>query len=216
MAQGVKRELLQWFEDSVEDFQRWEEERILRRVKNMYLKHGPEVEKKIFKYLTRYVMARVNPPEFIEGLPVDYPEWEPLNKNYARKKGTNKKFIYSGRLIAYLSGKEDAQPWYKKPQVKIDYKNKTVTYYSMFREGRKAFKATDPVKETVLQEQKIQHASSGNIEEIDGDNPQRPLVKPMEDFLLYKKLSQIMDEELQRFMEEDYENEQFIPTASQF
>lgn len=216
---GTERDLLEWFNNTVEDFKNWEEKAILHRIRNMYERTGTEIEKKIFKYVARYVMGRVNPPTSIEGLPVDeYPEWKSLSPGWIKKKHSNKKFTWTGDLLKYLKAKDDAQYWYKKPQAKIDYKNKTVTYYSMFRDGRKPFRAMSSEKKRktkVLEEEKIQMAKADEIKH-DGDNPYRPLIYPMEEFLLYKKLDKVMDERLKQFMEEEYENEQLIPAASKF
>lgn len=217
MVQGAKRELTDWFKNTVEDFQKWEEQMILHRIANMYKRSGPEVEKKIFKYVARYSMDRLNPPSTIEGLPSEYPMWEPLNPSWIKRKGHRRKWRYSGNLQKYLAAKDDATYWYRKPQVKIDYKNKIVTYLSMFREGRKKLTAKDYGRKTpVSQEQKIQFKKAEDLVDRDGDNALRPLIKLMEKFLLYQKLNKIMDERLKQFMEEDYEGEQLIPTANEF
>lgn len=213
MVQGVKRNLSEWFENLVEDYMDFEKKFLFQQIKWAYEKHGPEVEKKIFKYIARYVMGRVQPPSFIDGLPTDYPQWMPLKKSYARRKGHSKKFLYSGNLIRYLEAKDNAQYWYKKPQVKGNYKEGVITYYSMFRDGRKAFTAHDG---SIPYESKIQNAKPSELEEIDGDNALRPVIKPMEEFLLYKKLEKVMDERLKEILEEDYANEKFIPAASEF
>ena len=213
MVQGAKRDLLDWFNNTIEEFQKWEEQRILRRIANAYIKHGVETEKKIFKYISRYVVNRYRPPSQIEGMEIDYPEWEPLNPKYTKKKGHKRKYFYSGDFQRYLN-KDDAQYWYRQPKVAIDFTNKIVTYYSMFREGRKPFMALDP-NSKVLEESKIQMTKDINAEEKGMDNDLRPLFYPMEDFLLNKKLNAIIDEDLRKYMESEYENEQFIPSAGE-
>ena len=217
MAQGAKLDLVEWFQKSVEEFQKVEEKWILQRVRNMYDKYGPEVEKKIFKYVAKYVMNRTNPPTTIEGLDSGYPHWAALSERYIKRKHHSRKFYYTGDLLEYMKNISDAQYWYRKPQTKIDYKNKTVTYYSMFREGRKPFMARSSEKgrkTKVLEEQKIQGKNEDDLEQRDGDNEKRPLIKPMEEFLLYKKLDRVMDRVLREFMEENHENGQSIPTAT--
>lgn len=206
MVQGVKNDLSEWLKNTVEDYVESEKKWLLRRIKYMYEKHGPEVEKKIFKYIARYVMGRVNPPKFIDGLPIFFPPWTSLSRAYVKRKKHNRKYLYSGNFIRYLEAKNNAQYWYRAPQTKVNYKEGTVSYYSMFREGRKAFTANDYSKSTAVPfEEKL------SKNEAEG----RPIVEYMENFLLYRKLSKVMDEQLKRILEEDYENEQLIPTAGE-
>jgi len=215
MVQDAKLDLVEWFKKSVNDYQNWEEKMILRKVANIYKRYGPEIEKKIFKYVARYAIGHVNSPKVIEGMDShysDYGEWKPLRPSYAKRKGNNYKYINTGSLKEYLLGLSAAY-WYSDPKTSIDFIHKTVTYYSMFRNGRKPFRAKD--KDGHLQEDKLEK------NEYEGagfgvKSPKRPLIEPMEDYLFYEKLDKIVDELINKYMEEEYGDEELIPSTTKF
>lgn len=213
MVQGVSEDLVEWFEKTANDYMDFEKKFLFQQIKYAYQKHGPEVEKQIFKYICRYVMNKVRPPKSIDGMEITYHPWEPLSRDWIEEKGHNRKYYFTGALQEYIFGK-NAQYWYSKPEVRGDYKKGELTYLSMFRNGRKPFRAKDWGNGS-FEGNPPEFEDKLKYNEYDEKgNPKRELFKPMEEFLLYKKLDKVIDNVLKRVMEGDYEDyRKFVPSA---
>lgn len=210
MALNVKFEneqgLINFFRSSLKDIGEDIKKNTLKDMSSIMLKIGPKEEKKIFRYIANRVMGHVNPPKQIEGKPAFQDVvWKPLAKSTVRKKGHKRKWIDSGSLKNYLRGLSAAY-WYGKPKTIID--GDSVTYYSMFNYNRKPFGAHD--HRGVSQEFKI--TGDGAFGE-DGDNINRPIFEPMQEFIFYEKVEDMINEAINDYMEENYGVRYNVPTT---
>lgn len=189
--------LIDFFRSSLENISEEIKKDILSDMSKIMMKIAPKEEKKIFKYIANRAMGHVDPPKIIEGEPAfEGVTWKPLAKSTIKRKKHRKKWIDSGSLKTYLLGLSAAY-WYGNPKTIIS--NDSVTYYSMFNYDRKPFRAHDA--RGVSQEFKI--TGDGSFGE-DGDNINRPIFSPMEDFIFYHKVDKMIDEAINDYMEENY------------
>lgn len=156
---------------------------------------GLRVEKSIFKYMADRVIGHIDPPSAIDGIPSFIGvRWKPLTKAYSKRKAPwnrNKKFLNTGHLRTYIAARNAAY-YYKKPKIKTDVKNDVLTYESMFRDGRRRKFATHDGKSSY--ELKLtRHYGLG-------DNFDRPIIEPMEDFM-WKKFLRRLDDLFNKWLE---------------
>lgn len=192
-----EKDLRNYFRNSLEEISEELKNDILNDISKIMMKIAPKEEKKIFKYIANRAIGHVNPPRVIEGEPsFEGITWKPLAKSTIKRKKHNRKWIDTGSLKTYLLGLS-ATYWYGNP--KIIRSGDSVSYYSMFNYERKPFKAHD--ERGVPQEFKI--TGDGSFGE-DGDNFNRPIFSPMEDFIFYHKVDKMIDEAINEYMEENY------------
>lgn len=200
------QDLNYFFKSCIDDIVEDTRKEILNDISNIMMKIGPKEEKKIFKYIANRAMGHVNPPKVIEGRPAfQGVTWKPLAKSTIKRKGHKRAWIDSGSLKKYLLGLSAAY-WYGK--AKTIKKGDTVTYYSMFNNGRKPFRAHD--SKGVSQEFKI--TGDGSFGE-DGDNINRPIFSPMEEFIFYEKVDKMINDAINDYMEDKYGVRYDVPTA---
>ena len=201
-----EKELKNYFKSALRDIERDIKEDIINDISKIMMEIAPKEEKKIFKYIANKAIGHVNPPKIIEGESAfEGVTWKPLAKSTVKRKKHNKKWIDSGSLKTYLLGLSAAY-WYGTPKtIKSD---DSVSYYSMFNYSRKPFRAHDA--RGVSQEFKI--TGDGSFGE-DGDNFNRPIFSPMEDFIFYHKVDKMIDEAINDYMEENYGVRYDVPTT---
>lgn len=194
-----EQNLLNFFKSELDNVAKDVKKDILKDFSKIMMKIGPKEEKKIFRYIANRAMGHVNPPKTIEGKPVfQGVTWKPLAKSTIKKKGHKRKWIDSGSLKNYLLGLSAAY-WYGNPKTIISRDKSKISYYSMFNYDRKPFRAHD--SKGVSQEFKI--TGNGAFGE-DGDNFNRPIFEPMQDFIFYEKVNEMIDEAIDEYMEENY------------
>ena len=200
------QDLNYFFKSCIDDIVEDTRKEILDDISTIMMKIGPKEEKKIFKYIANRAMGHVNPPKIIEGRPAfQNVTWKPLAKSTIKRKGHKRAWIDSGSLKKYLLGLSAAY-WYGK--AKTIKKGDTVTYYSMFNNERKPFRAHD--SKGVSQEFKI--TGDGSFGE-DGDNINRPIFSPMEEFIFYEKVDKMINDAINDYMEDKYGVRYDVPTA---
>lgn len=200
------QDLKYFFRSALDDITKSTKKEILNDISTIMMKIGPKEEKKIFKYIANRAMGHVNPPKIIEGRPAfQNVTWKPLAKSTIKRKGHKRAWIDSGSLKKYLLGLSAAY-WYGK--AKTIKKGDTVTYYSMFNNERKPFRAHD--SKGVSQEFKI--TGNGSFGE-DGDNINRHIFSPMEEFIFYEKVDKMINDAINDYMEDKYGVRYDVPTA---
>ena len=201
-----EQDLLKFFRNALDDIGKSVKKDILNDISKIMMKIGPREEKKIFKYIANRAMGHVNPPKVIEGKPAfQGVVWKPLAKSTIKKKGHRRAWIDSGSLKKYLLGLS-ATYWYGNPKT-IKKGTDSILYYSMFNYQRKPFRAHDA--RGVSQEFKI--TGDGSFGE-DGDNINRPIFNPMEEFIFYEKVNNMLNEAINEYMEENYGVRYNVPT----
>lgn len=194
-----EQKLINFFNSSFDEIGKEVKKDISKDMSKIMMKIGPKEEKKIFKYIASRVIGHVNPPKTIEGKPAfQGVSWKPLAKSTIKKKGHNRKWIDSGSLKNYLLSLA-ATYWYGSPKTIISREGSSVSYYSMFNYTRKSFRAHD--SRGVSQEFKI---TGDGIFGEDGDNINRPMFEPMQDFIFYEKVDELINEAINDYMEENY------------
>lgn len=200
-----RQELIRFFRSALDDITKDVKKDILNNISKIMLKIGPREEKKIFKYIANRAIGHVNPPKKIEGRPAfQNVVWKPLAESTIKRKGHRRAWIDSGSLKKYLLGLS-ATYWYGNPKtIKGD---NSMTYVSMFSYPRKPFRAHD--SRGVSQEFKI--TGDGSFGE-DGDNINRPIFNPMEEFIFYEKVDKMINDAINEYMEENYGVRYNVPT----
>lgn len=205
---GNEDQLIKSFQAFLKDMSKDVKKDITKNISKIMLKVGSRQEKKIFRYIANRVMGHVEPPKTIDDYPVfQGVTWKPLSPTTIRRKGHKRKWIDSGSLQNYLRALS-ATYWYGNPKVKISRDLSTVTYYSIFYNTRKPFRAHD--KRGVSQELKIT-SESGSFLGGDMDNANRPIFNPMEEFL-FSYSRDLMTEAINDYMEENYGVRYNVPT----
>lgn len=198
MVQDVSVDLVKWLRSSLDEFTEETKSEILNDLSKIISKKAPNEEKKIFKYIAKYVMGHINPPKIIEGKPAfQGVSWPSLAESTIKRKRNNKKWIDTGSLKMYLRALS-ATYWYGKPKTIVSTDKDLIMYYSMFNYQRKPFRAHD--EKGVSQEYKI---TGDGLWGEDGDNLIRPIFSPMEDFM-FEKAENLIYDLVNEYMEENY------------
>lgn len=210
MGQNVRFEneqgLINFFRSSLKDIGEDVKKDVLKNISDIMLKVGPKEEKKIFRYIADRAMGHFQPPKRIDGKPAFQGiVWKPLAKSTIKRKGHKRKWIDSGSLKNYMRALV-ATYWYGKPKTIMS--KDSVSYYSMFNYDRKPFRAHD--ERGVSQEFKI--TGNGSFGE-DGDNINRPIFEPMQDFIFYEKVEELIEKAVNEYMEENYGVHYTVPTT---
>lgn len=207
-----EQDLLKFFRSELEDIKRDVRKDITKNISEIMMNIGPKEEKKIFRYIANRAMGHVEPPKRIEGRSVFQGiTWIPLAKSTIKRKGHKRKWIDSGSLKKYLLARADTVLyWYGKPKALVSKDLSKVTYYSIFNNQRKPFRAHD--ERGTLQELKITGEDGSFDSNGDMDNDNRPIFTPMEDFL-FDKVDYLIDKAINDYMEENYGVRYNIPTT---
>lgn len=207
-----EQDLIKFFRGALEDVEKDVRRDITKDISKIMMKIGPREEKKIFRYIANKVMGHVEPPRRIEGRSAfQGVTWKPLAASTIKRKGHRRKWIDSGSLRNYLRARADSVIyWYGKPKAVISKDLSKITYYSIFNNERKPFRAHDA--RGVSQELKITGEDGSFDFTGDMDNSNRPMFNPMEDFL-FDKVDYLIDEAINDYMEENYGVRYNVPTG---